>query len=169
MATDSHGEPSRADPATRQSSAASPELTGGAGFTYEDSVAMYAAALFSETTALGLPGRQVKRLSVQHGSPGHPLDDLIVEGVGADGVRMRLSLHVKRKLVISAAESNTDFRDTVLRAHATIVGSEFTAGLDRVRAVTGEIADGSSTGWWSSSERTRTTGGTSMPTSMVAP
>ena len=142
MATDSHTELSHGDP--RQASTASPELTGGAGFTYEDSVAgVYAAALLSETTAPGLPGRQVRRLSVQQGSLGHPLDDLIVEGVGADGVCMRLSLQVKRKLVISAAESNTDFRDTVLRAHATVAESAFTKGLDRVGAVTGEIAEGS--------------------------
>src|SRR4051812_23991515 len=99
MTTDSHSEPSQVDPAKRLASTASPELTGGSGFTYEDSVAaVYAAALLSETTAPGLPGRQVKRLSVQHGSLGHPLDDLIVEGVGADGVRMRLSLQVKRRL-----------------------------------------------------------------------
>ncbi|MBN1210300.1 MAG: ATP-binding protein [Myxococcaceae bacterium] len=103
---------------------------------------VYAAALLSETTAPGLPGRQVKRLSVQQGALGHPLDDVIVEGEGVDGVRMRLSLQVKRKLVISSAQTNTDFRETVLRAHATVAGTEFKVGLDRVGVVTGEIADG---------------------------
>ncbi|RYZ40545.1 MAG: hypothetical protein EOO71_15645 [Myxococcaceae bacterium] len=134
----------RGDAKTGLAAAASPELTGGAGFTYEDGVAsVYAAALLSETTAPGLPARQVKRLSVQQGPLGHPLDDVIVEGEGADCVRMRLSLQVKRKLVISDAPSNTDFRDTVLRAHATVVGTDFKVGLDRVGVVTGEITDAS--------------------------
>jgi hypothetical protein len=137
-------DPDRGDATAGLAAAASPELTGGAGFTYEDGVAaVYAAALLSETTAPGLPGRQVKLLSVQQGPLGHPLDDVIVEGEGTDGVRMRLSLQVKRRLVISDSQGNTDFRDTVLRAHATVTGAEFKVGLDRVGAVTGEIADGS--------------------------
>ena len=46
--------------------AASPELTGGTGFTFEDGVAaLYAAALLAETTAPGLPGRIVKQFSVK--------------------------------------------------------------------------------------------------------
>ena len=58
---------------------ASPELTGGAGFTFEDGVAaIYATALLAETTAPGLPGKIVKQVSVQQGSIGHPLDDVIV-------------------------------------------------------------------------------------------
>lgn len=124
--------------------AASPELTGGAGFTFEDGVAaVYAAALISETTAPGLPGRCVKSLSVQHGPLGHPLDDVIVEGAGADDVSIRLSLQVKRSITISASATNTDFRDTVLRAHATATGAGFHVGLDRVGIATGEIAEGS--------------------------
>lgn len=124
--------------------AASPELTGGAGFTFEDSVAaVYAVALIGESTAPGLPGRQVKRVSVQRGALGHPLDDLIVEAQGADAVPMRLSLQVKRSLVISRAPSNVDFSDTILRAHKTITGSQFNLDVDRVGAVTGEIADAS--------------------------
>lgn len=124
--------------------AASPELTGGAGFTFEDGVtAVYAVALLAETTAPGLPARVVKSLSVQQAALGHPLDDVIVEGVGADGDSARLSLQVKRKLVVSQAESNKDFRDTIKQAHATLSGPEFQLGKDRVGAVTGEIADSS--------------------------
>ncbi|MHB1587580.1 MAG: hypothetical protein ACYCRH_11520 [Acidiferrobacteraceae bacterium] len=124
--------------------AASPELTGGTGFTFEDRVvAVYAAALLCETTAPGLPGRRVKSLSVQHGPLGHPLDDVIVEGEGADGVSIRLSLQVKRAITISAAATNTRFGDTVLRAHATITGAGFHLGRDRVGIATGEIAEGS--------------------------
>lgn len=123
---------------------ASPELTGGAGFTFEDSVAaVYAAALLSETTAPGLPGRTVTHLAMQQGPLGQPLDDVIVDGAGADGISMRLSLQVKRKLVISNATTNADFRDTILRAYETVAGAGFTVGLDRVGVVTGEISDAS--------------------------
>jgi hypothetical protein len=144
------------------STVASPELTGGAGFTFEDGVAaVYAAALLSETTAPGLPNRQVKRLSVQRGALGHPLDDVIVEAQGADASHMRLSLQVKRKLIVSCAESNTDFRETILRAHVTVSDPAFQVGIDRVGAVTGEISDNSKRSFetlceWARSESTAT-------------
>lgn len=130
---------------TRDSSAAaSPELTGGAGFTFEDAVAaIYAAALLGEVTAPGLPGRFVTRLSFQRRGLGHPLDDLIVEAQGADANEMRLSLQVKRRLVISNAASNADFKDSILRAYATCAGSQFNPDVDRVGVVTGEISDAS--------------------------
>ncbi len=124
--------------------AASPELTGGAGFTFEDGVAaVYAVALLSESTAPGLPNRQVRHVSVQRGALGHPLDDLIVEAHGADAIRMRLSLQVKRSLVVSRSTSNADFRETVLRAYATVTGAQFNSDADRVGVVTGEISDAS--------------------------
>jgi len=124
--------------------AASPELTGGAGYTFEDGVAaVYAAALLSEATAPGFPNRIIKHLSVQQGALGQPLDDVIVDGQGPDEIRMRLSLQVKRKLVISNATTNSDFRETVLRAHATVKAEDFKLELDRVGAVVGEIADSS--------------------------
>lgn len=154
--------------------AASPELTGGAGFTFEDGVAaVYAAALLSESTAPGLPGRWVKSLSVQHGPLGHPLDDVIVEGEGADGVSIRLSLQVKRSITISAAATNTDFRDTVLRAHATARGAGFHVGLDRMGIATGEIAEGSKRDFetlceWARSEHDSTQFRTKLHTDGVA-
>lgn len=123
---------------------ASPELTGGAGFTFEDGVAaIYATALLAETTAPGLPGKIVKQVSVQQGPIGHPLDDVIVGAEGPDEVCMRLSLQVKRKLTVSAAATNSDFKETIQRAHLTIVGAEFQLGIDRVGAVVNEIADSS--------------------------
>ena len=96
-------------------------------------------------------------MSVQHGPLGHPLDDVIVEGEGADGISIRLSLQVKRSITISAAATNTDFRGTVLRAHATATGAGFHLGLDRVGIATGEIAEGSrrdfqTLGEWARSE-----------------
>jgi len=121
---------------------ASPELTGGAGYTYEDGVvAVYAVALLAEATAPGLPGRTVKNVSVQQGPLGHPLDDLIVEAQGTDEVRVLLSLQVKRKLTISKAKSNTDFRETIHRAYRTVTGAAFRLGIDKVGAIADEIVD----------------------------
>ena len=123
--------------------AASPELAGGAGFTYEDGVAAsYLVALLAETTAQGLSGRLVKRVAVQQGPSGQPLDDLIVDAVSTDSTRMRLSLQVKRSLRISDAKTNSDFRETIIRAHATVIATDFRLGVDRVGAVTDEIAEG---------------------------
>jgi hypothetical protein len=81
----------------------SPELTGGAGFTYEDAVAAhYFAAIVAGTTATALGARVVQRVAQQQADFGEPLDDVIVDAASlADGTVMRLSLQVKRSLTIS--------------------------------------------------------------------
>ena len=137
-------------PDTRQEapSGTSPELTGGQGFSFEDAVSsVYAAALLCETTAPGLPGRVVRHVSVQQGSFGQPLDDLIVRAEGADQVSITYSAQVKRKLVISAARTNTDFRDTIERAYETLSNTGFQVSFDRVGAIVGEISDAAKRGF----------------------
>ena len=124
------------------SSGTSPELTGGQGFSFEDATsAVYAAALLCETTAPGLPGRVVRHVSVQQGSFGQPLDDLIIRAEGADQVSITFSAQVKRKLVVSAASTNLDFRETIERAYETLSKPGFQVSLDRVGAIVGEISD----------------------------
>jgi len=67
----------------------STELTGGEGFTYEDTVvAYYLTALVYEDAAAGLTGHVV-RVAVQQAAAGDPLDDLIVDGE-LDGAPRRL-------------------------------------------------------------------------------
>ncbi|WP_057267415.1 ATP-binding protein [Acidovorax sp. Root219] len=123
-------------------SGTSPELTGGQGFSFEDAVSsVYVAALLCETTAPGLPGRVVRHVSVQQGSFGQPLDDLIVRAEGADQVAITFSAQVKRRLVISAASSNADFRETIERAYETLSDAGFQVALDRLAAIVGEISD----------------------------
>jgi hypothetical protein len=85
--------------------ATSTELTGGAGFTFEDLVvAYYLAALLREERALGQSGI-VSSVAVQQGSA-HPMDDLIVE-FDEDGTTRTLGLQIKRHVRITAAASNT--------------------------------------------------------------
>lgn len=123
-------------------SGTSPELTGGQGFSFEDAVSsVYAAALLCETTAPGLPGRVVRHVSVQQGSFGQPLDDLIVRAEGADQVSITFSAQVKRKLIISAARTNPDFRETIERAYETLSDAGFQVSLNRVGVIVGEISD----------------------------
>jgi hypothetical protein len=120
-----------------------PEISGGAGFSFEDvSVALYLAALLGEESGPGLSDRIVVRVALQQAAFGEPLDDLIVDGIAPDETRARLSLQVKRALTISSAASNTDFREIVLRARATLAKAAFCEDCDRVGAVTGTVADG---------------------------
>lgn len=122
---------------------ASPELTGGAGFTFEDAVAAcYLAALVGGTTAPSLGSRMVQRVALQQAPAGEPLDDVIVDAVLlADGSRMRLSLQVKRSLTISDAASNSDFREVIERSWQTLQKTDFREHVDRVGAATGTISD----------------------------
>lgn len=124
----------------------SPELTGGAGFTYEDAVtAHYLSALIGGTTATALNGRVVQRVAQQQVDFGEPLDDVIVDGeLLADGTVMRLSLQVKRSLTISDAASNNDFREVIQRSWQTLQKSDFREHVDRVGAVTGSVAEDTS-------------------------
>jgi hypothetical protein len=117
--------------------APSTELTGGHGFTYEDTVvAYYLAALLREERAAPLNGI-VTTVAVQQGGHGHPMDDIIVE-VDEVGSRRTLSLQAKRNIQISA--SNVDFRDIIARAVATRVKSDFQADRDAYGFVVEYIA-----------------------------
>jgi hypothetical protein len=108
----------------------SSELTGGAGYTYEDAVvAYYLTALLREENAAGQTGC-VTRVAVQQAAQGEPLDDIVIDTSVGDAAR-RLSLQVKRSLTISAAASNTDFRWIIQRALESRAKTDFRAGDDR--------------------------------------
>lgn len=121
--------------------ATSTELTGGTGFTYEDIVvAYYLAALLREERAAGLSG-VVKTVAVQQIGHGHPMDDIIVELDDA-GSQRRLSLQAKRKIQISAAKANKDYREIFSRAVATRATDGFNADLDAYGFVAENVAIG---------------------------
>ncbi len=119
----------------------SPELTGGAGFTYEDAVAAhYLAAMVCGTTAEALDRRVVQRVAQQQSDFREPLDDVIIDAASlADGTVMRLSLQVKRSLTISAARNNSDFREVIQHSWQTLQKPDFREHMDRVGAVTGSV------------------------------
>jgi hypothetical protein len=118
----------------------SSELTGGAGYTYEDAVvAYYLAALLREENAAGQTGC-VTRVAVQQATQGEPLDDVIIDTSVRDATR-RLSLQVKRSLTISAAASNTDFRWIIQRALASRAKTDFRAGDDRYDFAVEHVAE----------------------------
>ena len=121
--------------------ATSSELSGGAGFTFEDNCsALYLAALLAETTAAGLSGDVVARVELQRGSFGAPMDDVIVGGRGLNGSWRTLSLQIKRELTISSAASNEGFRDIVAKGLDTIRCDCFLRDRDRIGAVTGTVS-----------------------------
>jgi hypothetical protein len=108
---------------------ASTELTGGTGFTYEDTVvAYYLSSLLRCERAAGQSGF-VTSVAVQQQGHGNPMDDLVVEfdDVGTKGV---LSLQIKRSVTISGAESNDEFRGIITAAVKTQALESFTKGAD---------------------------------------
>jgi hypothetical protein len=119
----------------------SPLLTGGAGFDFEDSVAaIYLTALLLEGGVLGLGQYTASQVALQRASSGSPLDDVIVSGVDVRGDSGTLHLQVKSTLHIGEGPSNTDFRDVLKKAWATIWGTGFTHGRDRVGGAVGSIS-----------------------------
>ena len=94
---------------------ASTELTGGAGFSYEDTVvAYYLSSLLRRERAAGQPGF-VTSVAVQQQGHGNPMDDLVVE-FDDIGTKRGLSLQIKTSVTISGAASNDDFRGIVSAA-----------------------------------------------------
>src|SRR5258708_9506677 len=119
----------------------SAELTGGAGFTFEGNVAAtYLVSLLIEGPARGLSGGTVARVAVQQAGFGEPLDDLVVDAEGVNGTCARIALQIKRSLTISAATSNSDFREIVVKAWESVNGSGFRSGIDRVGCATGDVS-----------------------------
>jgi hypothetical protein len=119
----------------------SPLVTGGAGFDFEDAVAaVYLSGLLLQTGVLGLGQFTVSLVALQRASSGAPLDDVIVTGVSATGETAKLHLQVKSTLQIGDSPTNTDFRDVVTKAWATLRGGDFKEGRDRVGAGVGSIS-----------------------------
>jgi len=119
----------------------SPELAGGAGFTYEGEVAaFYLSSLLAEAFAPGIRDRRVSCVSVQQRDFGEPLDDVIVDFRSGTGEPARLSLQVKRSLTISDAKSNTGFREVIRDSWSTLNKNNFRRGIDRYGAAVGAVA-----------------------------
>lgn len=113
------------------------ELTGGAGFTYEDSVvALYLTALLRADHGPGMDGVVVS-VAVQQKGQGNPMDDLVVEFDHA-GQPRALSLQVKRAVTISAA--NADFKEITGAAVATQNSKTFRNGFDTAGFVAENVA-----------------------------
>lgn len=120
--------------------ATSTELTGGAGFTYEDKVvAYYLAALLRSEKAM-LQHGIVCSVAVQQAGHGHPMDDLIVEFRDVDGPRM-LGLQVKSTITVSGAITNKDFRDVLKRARETRDSAGFQVDRDAYGYVVENVAE----------------------------
>jgi hypothetical protein len=121
----------------------SPELAGGEGFTFEGAVgALYLTHLLAEGYAPGIEDRTVCRVAFQQRDFGEPLDDVIIDFKSSNGELARLSLQVKRSLIISKARSNTDFREIVRDCWATLAKTNFRHHADRFGAAVGEVARG---------------------------
>lgn len=123
--------------------ATSTELTGGTGFTYEDTVvAYYLTALLRGDRASGQRGTVIS-VAVQQSGNDHPMDDLVIEYDDHAG-RRSLALQVKRSIRITA--NNEDFKQVMAAAVATRGSSHFDehyvygfvtehVALDRYRAL----------------------------------
>ncbi|CAM2069129.1 hypothetical protein SCOR_27420 [Sulfidibacter corallicola] len=120
--------------------AQSPELSGGEGFTFEGNVAaFYLTALLAEASAPGIKDRVVANVSVQQRDFGEQLDDIIVDFKDTNHNNARLSLQVKRSLIISKAKTNTDFREIIRDSWATFRKADFCKYVDRYGAVVGTV------------------------------
>ncbi len=119
--------------------ATSPELTSGAGFTYEDTVvAYYLTALLREEGAAGQDG-VVTRVAVQQ-SPEFPLDDLVVQ-FRHRGSDRTLSLQVRRRVVISGADRNVRFHGILGAAARTLAAPGFVRDSDAYGFIAEYAAD----------------------------
>jgi hypothetical protein len=117
---------------------ASTELTGGAGFTYEDTVvAYYLAQLLGRKRAAAQAG-VVTSVAVQQQGHGNPMDDLVVEFEDA-GAKRVLSVQIKRSLTIGAGDD--DFIAIVTAAAKTQALNTFGKDVDRCGFIVEHVTD----------------------------
>lgn len=118
---------------------ASNELTGGAGFSYEDTVvAYYLSSLLRRERAAGQAGHVISVASQQQGH-GSPMDDLVVE-FDDGGTKRVMGLQVKRSVTISGAASNVEFRGIIAAAIETQGLKSFDSGADLCGFVVEHVA-----------------------------
>jgi hypothetical protein len=95
-----------------------PYSAGGGGTQLETRVAASCiAAVLFEAPVRGLPGDFATAVQSQRSAFDHPLDDIIVKGVRADGREVQLDLQVKNKL--SFTENDAEWVDVLQRAWDT--------------------------------------------------
>src|ERR1700730_3871188 len=91
---------------------APPASTGNAGPYFEAKVgAFYLLSLLAESEPRGLPGATVRTVELQRRIDEHPLDDVIVQAINADGSSATLEIQVKRSLKFTT--SDLEFRDVI--------------------------------------------------------
>lgn len=86
--------------------------------------AVYLSGLLLESGVLGLGQYTVSTVALQRASSGAPLDDVIISGTDAAGESATLHLQVKSTLHIGDGPTNTDFREIVSKAWATVRGGD---------------------------------------------
>jgi hypothetical protein len=85
---------------------ASPASTGNAGPQFEARVgAFYVLSLLSGSEPRGLLGAIIRSVEFQQRIAGHPLDDVIIKAINADGSPATLEIQVKRTLTFTASDS----------------------------------------------------------------
>lgn len=120
---------------------ASPEATGGVGYTFEDSVvASYLTSLLVEGGARGISEAITDSIFLQRAALGEPLDDIVVEASDRYGQSAKLALQVKQSPTLSSAETNTDFRDVISACWSEFEKDGFRKGRDRVGLAAANIA-----------------------------
>lgn len=119
----------------------SSELAGGDGFTFEGHVGgMYLSALLAKRKAVGCDGIVIN-VATQQRDFSEPLDDIIVQWKDKSDRTGTTSLQVKRKLIISDAKKNKDFRSVIKDSWLTFFSPNFVKDLDKFGTVVGYIAD----------------------------
>ncbi|MFW1642074.1 NACHT domain-containing protein [Acinetobacter guillouiae] len=119
----------------------SSELAGGDGFTFEGHVGgLYLSALLAKRKAVGCDGIVIN-VATQQRDFHEPLDDIVVRWKDKSDRTGTTSLQVKRKLTISDAKKNKDFRDIVKDSWITFSDAKFIRGLDKFGAVVGYMAE----------------------------
>lgn len=119
--------------------AASSEVTGNLGTTYETQVAAYyLVSVLTGFGGQGLDGARIETLAMQRKVHGDPLDDIVVEGRRPDDQTARLQLQVKTRLEVGLSKG--DFQDILNACWEAMTAIGFAVGRDRFGAVTQGIA-----------------------------
>ena len=123
-------------------------LTGGAGFNFEDCIAAYFMIhLLSNTPPLECDFGVVVSIDWQVSESGWSLDDLLITCKGSNEVLRRLAISIKRDKQVTRKGFPTHFVEAIWKHWLNTQTNPFVKDRDRLCLAVGELADSVKSAW----------------------
>lgn len=119
---------------------ASPYLTGGGGFNFENEIqSLFVLTMLVDGELPFIKNNEINSIIFQAKREGYNIDDLVVcSSQKTNGIEQKLLIQIKHSVAFT--ESNKDFSETIKNAWADFNGCKFNKGTDSILLITGPLS-----------------------------